>query len=79
MLRFRFVWGRPVKDPNDLPADIRDDIMRFRDAYRTPDAAIETRHLDLYSGYVHDSNRSMRPWLARDPQRDSPDRDSRGA
>jgi hypothetical protein len=25
--------------------------MAFKDAYRTPNAPIETRHLDLYSGY----------------------------
>ena len=43
-----------MKDPHDLPADVRDDSMAFRDAYRTPGAPIETRHLDLYSGYVHD-------------------------
>jgi hypothetical protein len=64
MLRFRFVWGRPVKDPNDLPADIRDDIMRFRDAYRTPDAPIETRHLDLYSGYVHEFKQEHAPLVS---------------
>jgi alkanesulfonate monooxygenase SsuD/methylene tetrahydromethanopterin reductase-like flavin-dependent oxidoreductase (luciferase family) len=34
------IFALSVKDPNDLPADIRDDIMRFRDAYRTPDAPI---------------------------------------
>jgi hypothetical protein len=48
------IFALSVKDPNDLPGDIRDDMMRFRDAYRTPDAPIETRHLDLYSGYVHE-------------------------
>ena len=48
------IFALSVKDPSDLPADIRDDMMRFRDAYRTPDAPIETRHLDLYSGYVNE-------------------------
>jgi hypothetical protein len=35
--------------------------MRFRDAYRTPDAPIETRHLDLYSGYVHEFKQEHAP------------------
>jgi len=55
------IFALSVKDPNDLPADIRDDIMRFRDAYRTPDAPIETRHLDLYSGYVHEFKQEHAP------------------
>jgi hypothetical protein len=29
---------------------------QFKTAYRTPDSPIERRHLDLYSGYVHDFN-----------------------
>lgn len=45
------IFALSVKDPSALPSDIRDDLMRFKDAYRTPDAPIETRHLDLYSGY----------------------------
>jgi 5,10-methylenetetrahydromethanopterin reductase len=48
------IFALSVKDPQDLPADVRSDIMAFRDAYRTPGAPLETRHLDLYSGYVHD-------------------------
>ena len=55
------IFALSVKDPNDLPADIRDDMMRFRDAYRTPDAPIETRHLDLYSGYVHEFKQEHAP------------------
>ena len=55
------IFALSVKDPNDLPADIRDDIMRFRDAYRTPDAPIERRHLDLYSGYVHEFKQEHAP------------------
>jgi len=50
------IFALSVKDPNDLPADVRDDIMAFKEAYRTPDAPIETRHLDLYKGYVKDWN-----------------------
>jgi alkanesulfonate monooxygenase SsuD/methylene tetrahydromethanopterin reductase-like flavin-dependent oxidoreductase (luciferase family) len=45
------IFALSVKDPKELPADIRSDLMAFRNAYRTPDTPIETRHLDLYSGY----------------------------
>ena len=48
------IFALSVKDPKDLPEDVRDDIMAFKEAYRTPDAPIETRHLDLYKGYVKD-------------------------
>jgi len=48
------IFALSVNDARDLPADVRDGIMAFRDAYRTPGAAIEKRHLDRYSGYVHD-------------------------
>ena len=55
------IFALSVKDPHDLPADIRDDLMAFKDAYRTPHASIETQHLDLYSGYV----REFKPEHAR--------------
>ena len=45
------IYALSVKDPDELPADIRNDLMIFKDAYRTPNTPIETRHLDLYSGY----------------------------
>jgi 5,10-methylenetetrahydromethanopterin reductase len=45
------IFALSVKDPLSLPADIRDELMAFRNAYRTPDSGIERRHLDLYSGY----------------------------
>ena len=45
------IFALSVKDPHELPADIRADLMSFKDAYRTPNTPIETRHLDLYSGY----------------------------
>ena len=41
------------KNPEALPADVREDIMNFKQAYRTPEASVETRHLDLYKEYVH--------------------------
>jgi alkanesulfonate monooxygenase SsuD/methylene tetrahydromethanopterin reductase-like flavin-dependent oxidoreductase (luciferase family) len=46
------LFALSVKDPHELPANIRTDLMAFKDAYRTPNTPIETRHLDLYSGYV---------------------------
>jgi 5,10-methylenetetrahydromethanopterin reductase len=45
------IFALSVKDPHELPANIRTDLMVFKDAYRTPNTLIETRHLDLYSGY----------------------------
>jgi 5,10-methylenetetrahydromethanopterin reductase len=48
------IFALSVQDPADLPEDIRGEIMAFRDAYRTPDTPIETRHLDLYEGYVNE-------------------------
>jgi 5,10-methylenetetrahydromethanopterin reductase len=45
------IFALSVKDPIDLPAEIRDELMAFKDAYRTPESPIETRHLELYSGY----------------------------
>ena len=48
------IFALSAQDPTALPADIRDDIMSFRDAYRTPDSPIETRHLDLYQNYVNE-------------------------
>lgn len=47
------IFALSAQDPADLPADVRDGIMAFRSAYRTQDAPIETRHLDLYSDYVN--------------------------
>jgi alkanesulfonate monooxygenase SsuD/methylene tetrahydromethanopterin reductase-like flavin-dependent oxidoreductase (luciferase family) len=45
------IFALSVKDPFELPADIREGLMAFKGAYRTPNAPVETRHLDLYSGY----------------------------
>lgn len=39
-------------DPMTLPADLREDIMRFRDIYKVMDGPIETRHLKMYSDYL---------------------------
>lgn len=40
-------------DPNELPAEYRSEIMRFRDIYKVPDEPIETRHLKMYEDYLH--------------------------
>ena len=48
------IFALSVKDPHELPADIRDDLMAFKDAYRSSNQSVETRHLDLYSGYCAD-------------------------
>jgi hypothetical protein len=45
------IFALSVRDPNELPGDIRDELMAFKNAYRTPETPIERRHLDLYSGY----------------------------
>lgn len=45
------IFALSVTDPYQLPGDIRDDLMAFKNAYRTPNTPIETRHLDLYTGY----------------------------
>jgi 5,10-methylenetetrahydromethanopterin reductase len=48
------IFALSVKDPRELPAGIRDELMAFINAYRTPGSTIETRHLDLYSGYTRE-------------------------
>jgi hypothetical protein len=45
------IFALSVTDPYQLPGDIRDELMTFKHAYRTPTAPVETRHLDLYTGY----------------------------
>jgi 5,10-methylenetetrahydromethanopterin reductase len=45
------IFALSVRDPRDLPADIRDQLMAVKEAYRTPHSPVGTRHLELYSGY----------------------------
>ncbi|MBF6558890.1 MAG: LLM class flavin-dependent oxidoreductase [Candidatus Binataceae bacterium] len=45
------IFALSVTNPYELPGDIRDDLMAFKNAYRTPNTPIETRHLELYTGY----------------------------
>jgi len=39
-------------DPKTLPAELRDDILAFRDIYKVPEGPIETRHLKMYEDYL---------------------------
>jgi alkanesulfonate monooxygenase SsuD/methylene tetrahydromethanopterin reductase-like flavin-dependent oxidoreductase (luciferase family) len=48
-------------NPDDLPADLRDDIMAFKYAYRVPDEPIETRHLKMYSDYLQGFKKEHEP------------------
>ena len=40
------------KNPDVMPAELRDDLMNFVDVYREPNEPVETRHLKMYSGYL---------------------------
>jgi alkanesulfonate monooxygenase SsuD/methylene tetrahydromethanopterin reductase-like flavin-dependent oxidoreductase (luciferase family) len=46
------IFAYSCPDPGDLPADLREDIVAFRDIYKVPDEPIETRHLTLYADYL---------------------------
>jgi alkanesulfonate monooxygenase SsuD/methylene tetrahydromethanopterin reductase-like flavin-dependent oxidoreductase (luciferase family) len=46
------IFAFSCPNPADLPADLRDDLVAFKTAYRAPDESIETRHLTLYSDYL---------------------------
>ncbi len=48
-------------NPQDLPADLRDDIMAFKGAYRAPDEPVETRHLKLYADYLQGFKKEHEP------------------
>lgn len=50
-------------DPDVLPAELRDTVMAFKDAYRDPEAPIETRHLKLYSGYLQVLKEEHKPLI----------------
>jgi 5,10-methylenetetrahydromethanopterin reductase len=47
--------------PEDLPAELRDDLVAFKDAYRVPDEPIETRHLKLYTDYLRGFKKEHEP------------------
>ncbi len=46
------IFALASPDKSELPADLRDDITAFANAYRVENEPIETRHLKLYSGYL---------------------------
>ena len=46
------IFAFSCPNPMNLPSDVRDDLVAFRNAYRAPDEPIETRHLTLYSDYL---------------------------
>src|SRR5262249_49318075 len=46
------IFALASPDKQALPADLRDDIAAFANAYRVENEPPETRHLTLYSGYL---------------------------
>ncbi|MCS6924879.1 MAG: LLM class flavin-dependent oxidoreductase [Candidatus Binatia bacterium] len=55
------IYAFSCPNPEDLPADLRADIMAFKDAYRVPDEPIETRHLKMYSEYLQGFKKEHAP------------------
>lgn len=55
------IYAFSCSNPEDLPADLRADIMAFKDAYRVPDEPLETRHLKLYSDYLRGFKKEHAP------------------
>jgi 5,10-methylenetetrahydromethanopterin reductase len=55
------IFAFSCPNPEDLPADFRDDLMAFKNAYRVPDEPIETRHLKLYSEYLQGFKKEHEP------------------
>jgi alkanesulfonate monooxygenase SsuD/methylene tetrahydromethanopterin reductase-like flavin-dependent oxidoreductase (luciferase family) len=47
--------------PEDLPADLRGELVAFKNAYREPDEPIETRHLKLYGDYLQGFKKEHEP------------------
>jgi hypothetical protein len=41
------IFALSVKDPGELPADIRDELMTFKNGYRTPDTPSRGAACDL--------------------------------
>ena len=55
------IFAFSCPDPGALPAELRDDVVAFKNAYRVPDAPIETRHLQLYSDYLQGFKKEHEP------------------
>ena len=55
------IFAFSCPNPEALPADLRDDLVAFKNAYRVPDEPIETRHLKLYSEYLQGFKKEHEP------------------
>jgi alkanesulfonate monooxygenase SsuD/methylene tetrahydromethanopterin reductase-like flavin-dependent oxidoreductase (luciferase family) len=55
------IYAFSCPNPADLPADLRDDIVAFKGAYRVSEEPIETRHLKLYSDYLRGFKKEHEP------------------
>src|SRR5208337_2976431 len=55
------IFALSCPNPEDLPAELRDDIMAFKTAYRTAEEPLETRHLKLYSEYLRGFKKEHEP------------------
>jgi alkanesulfonate monooxygenase SsuD/methylene tetrahydromethanopterin reductase-like flavin-dependent oxidoreductase (luciferase family) len=55
------IYAFSCQNPEDLPADLCDDIMAFKNAYRVADEPVETRHLKLYSDYLQGFKKEHEP------------------
>jgi alkanesulfonate monooxygenase SsuD/methylene tetrahydromethanopterin reductase-like flavin-dependent oxidoreductase (luciferase family) len=55
------IFAFSCPNPDGLPADLRDDLVAFKPAYRAPDEPIETRHLKLYSDYLQGFKKEHEP------------------
>ena len=58
------IFAFSCPNPADLPADLRDDLVAFKNAYRVPDEPIETRHLKLYSDYLRGFKKEHEPLVS---------------
>ncbi|MBI3302512.1 MAG: LLM class flavin-dependent oxidoreductase [Deltaproteobacteria bacterium] len=55
------IYAFSCPNPEDLPANLRNDIMAFKGVYRASDESIETRHLRLYSEYLQGFKKEHEP------------------
>ena len=55
------IFAFSCPNPEALPADLRDDLVAFKNAYRVPDEPIETRHLKMYSEYLQGFKKEHEP------------------
>ncbi len=55
------IFAFSCPNPEVLPADLRDDLVAFKNAYRALDEPIETRHLKLYSEYLQGFKKEHEP------------------